>query len=127
MEPTFYALLRDKCELSDTAFDGQWDIARWPKLKAKLAAVFAQKSRAQWCELLEGSDVCFAPVLNLAEAPSHAHQLARGAFANVDGVLQPASAPKMSATPAPPVAGVGEIGAQTIAILAELGLTDLPG
>src|SRR4029453_1228968 len=73
MEPQFYALLREKCGLDAPAFDAQWDAAGWPGLKGRVADVFRQKTRAEWCELLEGSDVCFAPVLDLDEAPLHPH------------------------------------------------------
>jgi alpha-methylacyl-CoA racemase len=99
IEPQFYALLREKAGLSDPAFDAQLDRKRWPELKAKLAHVIATKTRAEWCAIMEGSDVCFAPVLELGEAPSHPHNVARHAFVTVDGVVQPAPAPRFDATP----------------------------
>lgn len=99
IEPQFYALLREKAGLSDPAFDAQMDRARWPDLKVKLADVIARKTRAEWCALMEGSDVCFAPVLEMGEAPLHPHNAARQAFVTVEGVVQPAPAPRFSATP----------------------------
>jgi alpha-methylacyl-CoA racemase len=99
IEPQFYALLREKAGLSDPAFDAQLDRTRWPELKEKLARVFATKTRAEWCTIMEGSDVCFAPVLELGEAPAHPANAARGVFVEVEGVVQPAPAPRFSATP----------------------------
>lgn len=99
IEPNFYALLREKAGLSDDAFADQMDRKQWPHLKAELAAVIRKKTRAEWCDLMEGTDVCFAPVLSLAEAPGHPHNQARGTFVEVDGVVQPGPAPRFSKTP----------------------------
>jgi alpha-methylacyl-CoA racemase len=120
MEPQFYKLLREKCDLHDPLYDAQWDYSQWPTLKAKLSDVFAKKTRQQWCELLEGTDVCFAPVLDLDEAPGHPHNIARGTFVTVEGITQPAPAPKFGLTPTAPCQSVGEIGRETNAILNEL-------
>jgi alpha-methylacyl-CoA racemase len=94
------------------------DRGQWPAAKAKLAARFKTKTREEWCRLLEGSDACFAPVLSLAEAPAHPHNLARGTFVEVDGIVQPAPAPRFSRTPSrrptPPEAP-GERGVQSLA------------
>jgi alpha-methylacyl-CoA racemase len=120
MEPQFYKLLREKCNLHDPLFDAQWDSSQWPTLKAKLSDVFSKKTRQQWCELLEGTDVCFAPVLDLDEAPGHPHNISRGTFVTVEGITQPAPAPKFGLTPAAPCQSVGEIGRETNAILNEL-------
>jgi alpha-methylacyl-CoA racemase len=95
IEPQFYALL---CEKVGLAGDGQDDRAAWADRKARLAALFAARTRDEWCALLEGSDACFAPVLSLAEAPEHPHNKARGTFIDLDGVTQPAPAPRYSAT-----------------------------
>jgi alpha-methylacyl-CoA racemase len=73
--------------------------ADWPVLKEKLAAVIARKTCAQWCELMAGTDACFAPVLNLNDAPLHPHNVARNTFVEHNGVIQPAPAPRFSATP----------------------------
>lgn len=121
MEPQFYALLREKCGLDDPAFDAQWDQARWPELKERVAQAIRAKTRAEWCALLEGSDACFAPVLDLDEAPRHAHNVARGSFACVDGITQPSPAPRFGATPAAPCQPVRPVAADTRSLLAELG------
>ena len=98
IEPRFYATLRERCGLTDPRFDAQMDRAAWPELKQRLATLFATKSRDAWCALLEGSDACFAPVLDWNEAPDHAHNRARKTFVSVDGVMQPAPAPRFSRT-----------------------------
>ena len=108
IEPQFYATLRERCGLDDPAFDAQMDPAAWPSLTAKLEALFATKTRDQWCALLEGSDACFAPVLDWDEAPRHAHNVARGTFVEIDGVVQPAPAPRFSRTVAAPPRKVAE-------------------
>ena len=116
IEPQFYALLREKAGLSDPDFDAQTDRKRWPALKEKLARVFATKTRDEWCSIMEGTDVCFAPVLEIAEAPSHPHNVARQAFVTVEGVVQPAPAPRFNVTPGavqgppPPIGGHNESG-----------------
>lgn len=98
IEPQFYALLLDKLGLpSDTIdFAAQFDRARWPVLKRQLADIFITRDRAYWCELLEGTDACFAPVLDTSEARNHPHNVARGSFIERDGVLQSAPAPRFS-------------------------------
>ena len=98
LEPQFYALLLQKLELTDVDPRAQYDASTWPPLKARFTALFGTRTRAQWCALLEGSDVCFAPVLTMAEAAAHPHNLARGAFdALPAGAVQPAAAPRFSA------------------------------
>ena len=99
IEPQFYALLRELCGIDDPFFDAQMDKARWPLLKLRVADVFRTRTRDDWCNLLEGTDACFAPVLDWDEAPQHAHNRARGTFVVVDGVTQPAPAPRFSRTP----------------------------
>ena len=100
IEPQFYALLREKAGLAeDTDFDRQMDPRGWPALKDRLAAVFATRTREDWCAILEGTDACFAPVLSMAEAPAHPHNVARGIFVEAGGVVQPAPAPRYSSTP----------------------------
>ncbi len=98
-EPQFYALLRQKLALDDPAFDAQGDFNKWPELKQRLATIFKSKTRAEWCALLEGTDVCFAPVLDWNEAPEHPHNRARAMFVDIAGVKQPAPAPRFSRTP----------------------------
>jgi alpha-methylacyl-CoA racemase len=103
IEPQFYALLREKAELTDAAFDAQMDPRQWAPLKERLTSLFLTKTRDEWCAIMEHTDICFAPVLSLTEAPEHPHNKQRGTFLEVDGILQPAPAPRFSETPAPPV------------------------
>ena len=100
IEPQFYAELRHRCGIDDPLFDEQGDVTRWPLLKLRLADIFRTRTRDEWCALLEGSDACFAPVLDLDEAPAHPHNRARQTFVSVDGIVQPAPAPRFSRTPA---------------------------
>jgi alpha-methylacyl-CoA racemase len=86
LEPQFFAVLKERMGLSC----GQHD----PGLRDELCAAFRQHPRPYWCELLQQSDACFAPVLSLADAPRHPHNAARGTFANIDGIVQPAPAPR---------------------------------
>jgi alpha-methylacyl-CoA racemase len=105
VEPQFYADLIARLGLAeDSDFHVQNDPRRWPALKDKLDALFRTRTRDEWCAVLEHTDACFAPVLSMAEAPSHPHNQARGTFVEVDGITQPAPAPRYSGTPtAPPV------------------------
>ena len=104
IEEPFYALLLEKLGLSgDPDFAYQAEAALWPQLKARLEAIFLTRTRDEWCALMEDTDICFAPVLSLAEAPKHPHNVARETFIEVNGVIQPAPAPRFGATPAPPV------------------------
>lgn len=123
IEPKFYALLLKKAELTDDQFANQLDRAAWPALKAKLAEAMARRTRDEWCELMEGSDVCFAPVLDFDEAPRHAHNRAREAYLDIDGVVQPAPAPRFSATPGRVQGPPSPVGAHTEAVLREWGLS----
>ncbi len=106
IEPQFYALLREKLGLTDDAdFDAQMDKAKWPALKDKLTAIFKSQPRAHWDALMQGSDVCYGPILSMAEALEHPHNVERGTFIKVHGFDQPAPAPRFLGTPAPmPVA-----------------------
>lgn len=110
IEPQFYALLLEKAELSDPEFQKQHDRDCWPSLKEKITAAFKTKTRDEWCAIMEGTDICFAPVLDLDEAPNHPHNKHRNTFIDIDGITQPAPAPRFdrtqNATPkAPPMAG----------------------
>jgi alpha-methylacyl-CoA racemase len=100
IEARFYADLVRLTGLESEALPPQWDKARWGELRARLTEVFKQKTRDEWCRIMEGSDVCFAPVLSLTEAPAHPHNRARGTFVEVEGVVQPGPAPRFSRTPA---------------------------
>jgi alpha-methylacyl-CoA racemase len=99
IEPQFYTLLREHAGLSDDDFDRQMDPKAWPALKAKLTEVFKTRTREDWCQLMEGTDVCFAPILTMKEAPDHPHMAAREIFVTRHGVTQPAPAPRFSRTP----------------------------
>jgi alpha-methylacyl-CoA racemase len=98
IEPQFYARLLALCGADDPGLQEQWSLRDWPQLKEKFAALFKSRTRDEWCALLEGTDACFAPVLDMAEAPAHPHNRARGTFVEVDGVTQPAPAPRFSRT-----------------------------
>jgi alpha-methylacyl-CoA racemase len=99
IEPQFYDRLLALTGAFEPAFARQRRQDDWPALKEKFAALFATRTRAAWCALLEGTDVCFAPVLDMDEAPHHPHNAARRTFVDVDGVTQPAPAPRFSRTP----------------------------
>lgn len=104
IEAEFYAQLLGKLGLEDDPeFARQNDPAIWPQLKARLESIFLSRTREEWCAIMEDTDICFAPVLSLAEAPRHPHNLARSTFIEVGGIVQPAPVPRFSATPAPPV------------------------
>lgn len=99
IEPQFYALLLEKTGASDPDFQRQHDRDAWPQLHDKLAKIIATKTRDEWTAIMGGTDVCFAPVLTLDEAPKHPHNAARQTFVEVAGVTQPAPAPRFSETP----------------------------
>jgi alpha-methylacyl-CoA racemase len=124
IEPQFYALLLEKTGISEPEFKSQMDRAAWPRLRERLAAVIAGKSRDEWCGLMEGTDVCFAPVLDLDEAPRHAHNRARETFVEVAGVTQPAPAPRFSATPGKIAGAPPAIGAHNREALADWGFAE---
>ena len=123
IEPQFYALLLKLAEIDDPAFDAQMDPRQWPGLSEKIAAVFLTRSREGWCRLLEGTDACFAPVLDMAEAPQHPHNVARGTFVEVGGVTQPAPAPRFSRTPAEVGITPALPGQHSAAVLRDWGLS----
>ncbi len=123
IEPQFYAELRARVGLADDpAFDAQMNPAAWPDLKEKLAAIFARKTRAEWDEALEHSDVCYAPVLTMSEAREHPHNIARETFVDVAGSPQPAPAPRYSGTATATPDAAPMPGDDTDAILADLGI-----
>ncbi len=99
IEPQFYALLLKHTGLDGETLPAQFDRDQWPALKEKVAGIIRAKTRDEWCAIMENTDVCFAPVLSMSEAPSHPHNVARGTFTEVKGVVQPAPAPRFSRTP----------------------------
>jgi alpha-methylacyl-CoA racemase len=123
LEAKFYAELLAGLGLSAADLPPQNDRAGWPVLRARFAEVFATRTRDEWAEVFGGSDGCVAPVLSAAEAPAHPHNASRGTFADVGGVVQPAPAPRFgrsaAGSPSPPPAP----GADTDAVLTELGCT----
>jgi alpha-methylacyl-CoA racemase len=125
IEPQFYALLRQHAGVAhDPAFDAQRDQAGWGALKAKLTTIFKSKTRDEWCAIMEATDVCFAPVLSMREAPQHPHNVARGTFVEVGGATQPAPAPRYSGTVVDMPVAAPKVGADTKGLLADLGFDD---
>jgi alpha-methylacyl-CoA racemase len=130
IEPAFHRLLVEKLGLDPArfaraafpAYDAATRDEVWPQLKQELAALFRTRTRAEWSTLLEGSDACFAPVLPLSEAVAHPHNLARRTFVDVGGELQPAPAPRFGSTPPATPTAARPRGADTRAVLEELGL-----
>ena len=124
IEPQFYAeLLRRLGLQDDPLMADQWERDRWPQQKLALAAVFAQRTRDEWCAILEHTDACFAPVLSPLEAPLHPHGVARRAFVSIGGIPQPAPAPRFSRTPAEVSGPPTHTGADTDAALAAWGFS----
>jgi alpha-methylacyl-CoA racemase len=124
IEPQFYALLKEKAGLSEDEFGDQNNAARWPQMKARLAEIFRAKTQAQWCELMEGTDACFAPVLNFVDAADHPANVARQTYIEVEGVTQPAPAPRFSRTPSEVRNGGSVVGADTRSVLADMGFAE---
>ena len=122
IEPQFYALLLEKTGLAEEELPRQHSRPDWPAMKQRVADVFLQKTRDEWCEIMEHTDICFAPVLSLDEAPRHPHNVARGTFTEVDGVVQPSPAPRFSGTPVGLDLPPSLPGEHTDDLLAELGL-----
>ena len=122
-QPQFYRQLLEKCVIDDPDFTHQWQTAGWPALKLKLAALFRARTRDEWCALLEGTDVCFAPVLSIFEAPDHPHNVARNSFVNVDGVVQPAPSPRFSRTKAEISHGARRPGEDSESVLKDCGFS----
>jgi alpha-methylacyl-CoA racemase len=122
LEPQFYALFVEKAGLDPDTFAKQAGVDDWPRLRDRLAEVIRQKTQQEWCELLEGTDACVSPVLDILEAPQHPHNQARGTYIEIDGLQQPSPAPRFSRTrcdmPEPP----SPEGADSEDVLRELGL-----
>lgn len=124
LEPQFYALLLEKAEITDPEFQEQLDEAAWPAKREKLNQLFKTRTRQQWCDIMEGTDVCFAPVLNLKEAPAHPHNIDRKTFVELDGVVQPAPAPRFSRTQGEIQGPAAMAGEHTREVLSAWNFTD---
>ncbi|MEP0202720.1 MAG: CaiB/BaiF CoA-transferase family protein [Halioglobus sp.] len=122
IEPQFYALLMEKAQLDPAIFGEQNNQSLWPELTDKLTIIFKSKTQAQWCELMEGTDVCFAPVLDFIEAQQHPHNVARETYIEVDGMVQPAPAPRFSRTASEVQHGSRVAGTDTEQVLADWGI-----
>jgi alpha-methylacyl-CoA racemase len=123
IEPQFYALLLEKSGVDRTKFAPQMDPTQWPALKEELTRVFKTRTRDEWCSIMEGTDVCFAPVLSIFEAPNHPHNKARNSFVEIDGVMQPAPAPRFSRTSPKISHGAKPAGADSAQVLANCGFS----
>ncbi|MDB5969178.1 MAG: Carnitine dehydratase [Hydrocarboniphaga sp.] len=123
IEPQFYELLMRIAQLDREVFSDR-SRSRWPELKLKMAEVFLSKTQAQWCELMEGTDVCFAPVLTLTEAATYPANVARSTYIEVDGFTQAAPAPRFSRTPSEVRHGARKLGADTETVLQSIGLME---
>lgn len=125
IERRFFKTLIDLLAIHDIDLAEQHDQSKWPAQIERFEAVFASKTRDEWCELLEGTNACFAPVLSLAEAPKHPHNEARKTFVTVDGILQPAAAPRFSRTKSEIQNAPGEAGENDRKALLDWGLSEL--
>ena len=124
LEPQFYAQLLKLTGLDRENLPPQFDREGWPVIRERLVQVFRTRTRDEWCEIMEGTDACFAPVLSMTEAPDHPHNRARGTFVEVEGVPQPRPAPRFSRTDAriqrPPAHGR----THTAEVLADWGFSE---
>ena len=123
IESKFYADLLERLGLAGEELPPQMERDSWPELKRRMAKVFVTKTRQEWCDILEGTDVCFAPVLDFEEAPRHPHNLARRTFVEVDGVIQPAPAPRFSRTPSRIMSAPAAAGEHTLEGLRDWGFS----
>jgi alpha-methylacyl-CoA racemase len=123
IEPQFYELLLRHAGIGEPDFKNQLEKEKWPVFKERLTEVFKAKTRDEWCRIMEGTDICFASVLSLGEAPQHPHNRARKTFIEIDGVLQPAPAPRFSRTAPQPPNPPPRPGQDTQEVLAEFGFS----
>jgi alpha-methylacyl-CoA racemase len=122
LEPQFWAELVAVLDLHDAP--GQWEVAQWPALRERLTAVFLTRTRDEWAAAFEGRPACVTPVLRLGESAGHPHLAARGTTVEVDGVVQPAPAPRFSRTPPAVPTAPRPVGADTHAALSDWGFTE---
>lgn len=123
IEPQFYRTLLEKCGIDVPEFQDQLKEQTWPALREHMTKLFRSRTRDQWSELLEGTDVCFAPVLDLHEAPKHAHNVARQTFVEYMGTMQPAPAPRFNLTPSSMQTSVPLVGENSATVLAQAGIS----
>ena len=124
IEPQFYALLCQIAELDESIFGKQMSRDSWPEQKEAIKKIILDKTRDEWCELMEGTDVCFAPVLDMSEAPKHPHNVERKTFIDLEGVTQPAPAPRFSRTEPEVVSSPSIVGEHTDEVLTSIGFSD---
>ncbi len=122
IEPGFYNLLLEKLDLDKREFSEQQNTERWPEYKQKFQTVFETKTHKEWCDLLEGIDVCFAPVLELQEASEHPHNIERESYIEINGMKQPAPAPRFSNELDKKISAPHKAGADNEEILKEFGI-----
>ncbi|MGB8195486.1 MAG: CaiB/BaiF CoA-transferase family protein [Acidimicrobiales bacterium] len=123
MEPQFHSELLRLLELGGEEWEDQWDRTQWTNKAEKFATIFKSRTRAQWCAVFDGTDACFAPVLTMEESRAHAHNRERKNFVTIDGIEQPAPAPRFSRTELESPSGPTEAGTHTIEILSSLGMS----
>jgi alpha-methylacyl-CoA racemase len=123
IEERFFNLLLEKLDLRAPELRNR-DRSNWPRLRTVLTDAFRTRTRDDWCKIMEGSDICFAPVLTMDEAPAHAHMQDRGVFREIDGVVQPGPAPRFSRTKPEVRSAPSVVGEHTDEILAEFGFSD---
>ncbi|HXM30959.1 MAG TPA: CaiB/BaiF CoA-transferase family protein, partial [Xanthobacteraceae bacterium] len=123
IEPQFYALLLEKTGLKGESLPAQMDRKAWAQLKSRMEHIFRTKTRDEWCAIMEGTDICFAPVLTMKEASQHPHAKARGAYVDVSGFAQPAAAPRFSRTKESVKGPAAKRGQHTDEVLGEKGFS----
>jgi alpha-methylacyl-CoA racemase len=124
IERRFFLALLESLDIDDVDPAAQHDQSKWPEQIERFESVFARKTRDEWCALLEGTDACFAPVLSLDEAPRHKHNMARDTFVEVDGITQPAPAPRFSRTPSGISQAPGATNSDLRGVLHDWGLSE---
>ena len=124
IEPQFYAELLKLSGLDVEKLPAQMDRSQWPAMKQRIGALVKARSRDEWCRIMEGSDVCFAPVLAMSEAPAHPHNASRKTFIEIAGMTQPAPAPRFSRTPPEVVRPPAHAGQHSVEVLAGWGFSD---
>lgn len=122
-ELRFYQVLLERMGLADVGLPDRDDWERWPLIKARLTKTFKEKTRDEWCSVMDGCDACFAPVLSLTEVPDHPHIKARGTFVEIDGIRQPGPAPRFSRTRPEIVRGAAATGEHVDVALADWGFS----